>query len=129
MKTKVKIEYFAGDVTKIIGEQCNHMSDYDKLQSQEIKAVIRNYVTRNAIDLVLKGVSKRPKAPQSFLNNYNSHNLYTVSKSHIEKRLIDRLNVILLCYYQMLMYDGIDVETFLALCDSYVDHHIFEIDL
>lgn len=129
MKTIIKVEYFAGDVTKIIGEQCNHMSDYDKLQSQEIKAIIKDYITRNVIDTVSKGVAKRPKAPQSFLNNYNSDNMYTVSKSHVEKRLIDRLNVILLCYYQMVIYDGIDAESFIALCDSYVDHHIFEVDL
>lgn len=129
MKSKVTIEYFAGDVTKIVGEQCNHMSDYDKLQSQEIKAVIRDYITRNSLGVTFKGVVKRPKAPQAFLDGYNSDNHYTVSKSHVEKRLIDRLNVILLCYYQMHMYDGIDSETFLALCDSYVDHHIFEVDL
>lgn len=46
-RTKTEIEFFAGDCFKVILEMCHQLIEIDKLQPEDILAVIENDIDRH----------------------------------------------------------------------------------
>jgi len=118
------VESFLGDLMKVVAVQLDDMFERDHLQIPEIKALLRNKLLRHGITEVapLK-IKPRPAASKSFMKNYHSGNFYTLTKSRHEVSTRDRLDLIMLCYRQAHIYDGLERPEFYALCESYIDEH------
>jgi hypothetical protein len=128
LKSIIKVEYFAGDCMKVIGEFAHQLSDYDKLQNDEILAVVES-------DLKIKGLpdqskrSSRPRAPASFTKNYHSGNELCRSKVKREAMASSRFIGIYLMCEQLAKFDGLSSFQILALIKSYLDVHIIEVEI
>jgi hypothetical protein len=122
--TKYIPECFAGDVMKVVGFMIDDMATIDMLQTQEIKAIIK--ATLVGIKTKKPTFNERPKPTKAFMKKYNSGNTYTLTESKTESCLGARLSVVKDCYFDMVYHDGINLDQFISLCDSYVDHHIFD---
>lgn len=121
MKTNLKVEYFLGDLIKVVATQLEDLLDEDQLQIAEIISIVnarlKEIPTQKSIE------SKRPKAPKNYLKNYHSGNEYcrTVYKKELNTK--SRLDVITACFHQASKYDGLTKEEFFSLCESYVREH------
>lgn len=121
MNTKIEVEYFLGDLIKVVASQLEDLLDEDQLQIAEIIAIVKARL--NATPIQKSIVSKRPKAPKNYLKNYHSGNEYcrTVYKRELNTK--SRLDVITACFHQSSKYDGLSKEEFFSLCESYVRAH------
>lgn len=128
IKSKLKVEHFAGDSMKVIGEMCHQLCDFDKLQNQEIMDLLISDFSLKPLPVVTR-TKKRPVASFEFLKNYHSGNDLTISKVRKEDNARTRLKVIRVMSVQLAVYDGLSTSQILALIKSYLDHHIIEVDV
>jgi hypothetical protein len=121
MKTKVLVEHFLGDLMKVVACQLDDLFEKDNLQIAEIKSLVKSRISK--LPMRKTSLKKRPKASTKFMKGYHSGNFYTLTKSKSEDHTKHRLDVLSTCFYQAVIYDGLNKREFLALCDSYVDEH------
>jgi hypothetical protein len=126
MKTKVRVEYFLGDVIKVVACQLEDLLDLDQLQIAEINSIVSARIMSLSSNNCK--TKKRPLAKKSFIENYHSGNEYTLTKSKKEETTKDRLDVISQCFRQTEEYDGLTKPEFLSLCLSYVREHFSDGD-
>jgi hypothetical protein len=128
IKSTLAVEHFPGDVMKVVGEICHQLSDFDKLQNQEIIDVVRADIEALGLAPFNKRL-KRPRAPRSFLKGYHSGNELTLSLVRREPNAATRFRVIHEMCGQLSAFDGLSKAQILALVKSYLDHHIIEVDV
>lgn len=121
MKTRLKVEYYLGDLMKVVATQLEGLLDHDQLQTAEICSIVKTRI----YSLKEKSIKskKRPRATKRFIKGYHSGNDYCLTKSIKETNTKGRLDVISACYYQAAEYDGLTKSEFLSLCVCYVKEH------
>jgi len=125
-KSDLKIESFSGDCGKLIEKICDQMVFIDNLQKAEINEIMRSELKARKI-LQSKGTyKKRPSPTKRFLSNYSSDENHTRSAIRDELCLGDRIELLILVFWQLNNYDKVSGVTFLALIRSYLNEHIRE---
>jgi hypothetical protein len=128
IKSALKVEYFAGDCLKVVGEMCHQLSDLNKFQNAEIVAMISAEIKLKGLPAV-KTALKRPTPSKAFLQTYHSGNDLTLSSVRLESNAYNRLTVIYMMSRQLALYDGMKPHHVIALIKSYLDEHILEVDV
>ena len=49
-RSTIKVEYKSGDCTKVIGEMCHQLSEYDGFQKEDVLALINSYWDNHIIE-------------------------------------------------------------------------------
>lgn len=121
MKTRIAVEPFLGDSMKVIAVQIDDLFELDRLQTDEILALIEGRVLSLRTP---RKFTKRPKPSASFMENYNSGNFYTLTKSLRENCPSDRMGVIEKMAEQIITHDSLSPSDVLQLCKSYIRAHL-----
>ena len=128
IKSNLKVEYFAGDCLKVIGEMCHQLCDHNKFQNAEILSIITAEISYSGLPKPSKSLT-RPVPSRIFLKKYHSGNDLTLSDVCVEASAKDRITVIYRMCRQLAIYDGLSERHIVALIKSYLVEHIIEVDV
>lgn len=124
-RTEVEIEPCACDSFKVILEMCHQLCDIERMQNEDIYAIIKADLEQYGG--MLEGViypRQRPEADDDYWENWDSDNFYTATDIKVEYCARDCFNVILQMCIQIMEHEGLSVANVLAVVWSDLERHI-----
>jgi hypothetical protein len=125
-RSTVAIESCACDNYKVILLMCEQLMFLDRIQKEDILAIIRHELEApHSADLP----TYRPEAPQSWWDNWTSDDFYTQTDTKVEYFAADCFKVIHLMCMQFRHFDKLSNEHILAVISEDIDRHFVEEDV
>lgn len=125
-RSKVAIEHCACDNYKVILLMCEQLMFLDRIQKEDILAIIRRELEAPR-DVELP--TYRPEAPQAWWDAWTSDDFYTQSETKVEYFAADCFKIIHLMILQLRHFDKLANEHILAVIEEDIDRHFVEEDV
>jgi hypothetical protein len=125
-RTRVKQEYCTCDNYKVILLMCEQLMFIDRLQKEDILAIVRQDLKRRPANHM---ATNRPSAPSAWWANWSSDDFYTQTEARVEYFAEDCFKVIFLMCLQLRHYDRLSNKHILAVIEEDINRHFVEEDI
>lgn len=125
-RSRVAIELCACDNYKVILLMCEQLMFLDRIQKEDILAIVRHELEKNlSVDLPMY----RPDAPQSWWDRWTSDDFYTQTETKVEYFAADCFKAIHYMCLQLRHFDKLSNDHILAVMSEDIDRHFVEEDV
>lgn len=125
-RSEIAIEYCTCDNYKVILLMCEQLMFLDRMQKQDIIAIVRQDLkTACGVEFPVY----RPEAPDSWWDAWTSDDFYTQTSTQLEHFAADSFKVIRLMCLQIRHFDRLTDDAILAVIEEDIDRHFLEEDV